>query len=108
VGVVPVELLDQGDSVWLSADRTRAWLDAQGLSIGAELHWGPISRCKASGDAWALREGIVRSVSYGSGTVLDTARMRELGIRAGWGGGIVRERLEGLGVGQNRRGSDVR
>lgn len=93
-GAVPVELLDESHAVWVSVPATRKWLDAKGLTIDQRVDWGPINRCLASGSAWALRAGIVRTVSYGSGKALDLEQMRELGIRAGWGGGSARERWE--------------
>lgn len=97
-GVVPAELKDLADPVWKSIPATEQWLARHGLTIGQELEWGPVNRCKAAGRAWAWEAGLTRSVSYGSGEVVDLERMRELGVSGGWAG-QMQERIDFLGIG---------
>lgn len=74
------------------------FLDTLGLEISEQaLEIGPANRCNAAGRAWAWSVGLTRDVTWGKGTDLDLARMRQLGIRAGTGGGSAqRERLRRL------------
>ena len=98
---VPVALTDAADSAWSTQESTATLLDSLGIEISMQaLVTGPVTRCVAAGKAWAWKTGITRPVSWGKGIDLDLSRMRELGIRAGMGGGgEARERLRRLNSG---------
>ena len=98
-GPPPLELLDAGDPVWSTVAKTTRWLDRHGLTSDRRMNWGPLNRCHMAGTAWALEAGIVREVSWSSSPVVDLVRMREIGLRAGWGGaGLSAERMKAGGV----------
>lgn len=77
-GVLPVELLDDDDPAWESAESAAVWFLAQGLELKPHPEWwGPVMFHDAAVRAWAVANGFVHEMFP---KVPDWGRLREAGV----------------------------